>query len=143
MKVYLSVPIIANRNLDRARFLAKLLESMGHSVQSKWVVSCDPGFTITPNAVFKRDTEGVKDSDILVADISMPSHGVGMEIMLAHLNGKAIICLFERGASISRMIQGIPGISLIEFMAEKEMAEKLSQQLQKIKLNEGNTGVSV
>jgi hypothetical protein len=131
MKVYLSVPIIANRDLKRAHFISKTIEAMGHDVVSKWVNEADPGYSITPLQVFERDTRGVENSDVLVADISMPSHGVGMEIVLAYTHGKRIICLFMKGAVISRMIRGIPGAFLIEYESEKEMAERLKKLLEK------------
>lgn len=104
---------------------------MGHDVVSKWVNEADPGYSITPLQVFERDTRGVENSDVLVADISMPSHGVGMEIVLAYTHGKRIICLFMKGAVISRMIRGIPGAFLIEYESEKEMAERLKKLLEK------------
>ena len=43
---------------------------------------------MTPQEVFERDVKGVKECDILVAEISEPSHDVGMEIMLAYLQEK-------------------------------------------------------
>lgn len=46
------------------------------------------GYTMTPQEVFERDVKGVKECDILVAEISEPSHDVGMEIMLAYLQEK-------------------------------------------------------
>ncbi len=131
MKVYLSVPIIANRDLKKALLLSKTIEAMGHEVVSKWVSEADPGYAITPLQVFARDTRGVENSDVLVAEISVPSHGVGMEIVLAYTHGKKIICLFMKGAVISRMIRGIPGAFLVECASEEEMAEKLKELLEK------------
>lgn len=84
-KVYLSVPIIAKRHLNKARLLSKTIENVGHEIVSKWVTETDPGYTIKPQEVFERDVKGVKECNILVAEISEPSHGVGMEIMLAYM----------------------------------------------------------
>ncbi len=128
-KVYLAVPILADRDLRKARLLSKTVENMGHEVVSKWVTSTDPGYTITPREVFERDTKGVKESDILVAEISEPSHGVGMEMMLAYTQRKTIICLFKKGTVVSRMIRGLPATLLIEYASEKEAVEKLEKSL--------------
>lgn len=130
-KVYLSVPIIAKRDLNKARVLSKTIEDIGHEIVSKWVTETDPGYAIKPKEVFERDVKGVKECDILVAEISEPSHGVGMEIMLAYMKGKKIICLFRKGAVISNMIRGLPEALLIEYTSEKEIVEKLEEFLGK------------
>jgi len=130
-KVYLAVPIIANRDLNKARFLSRMIEDIGHEIVSKWVARTDPGFSMTPQEVFERDTKGVKECDILVAEVSERSHGVGMEIMLAHMEGKKVICLFKKGAVVSRMIRGLPEALLIEYASEREVVEKLKELLGK------------
>ena len=83
MKVYLSCPIIKGRRLRMARRLYDVLSIAGTDVVSEWLVKKDPGFGLPPEKVYARDTEGIRTADILVADVSRPSHGVGMEIMLA------------------------------------------------------------
>ena len=128
----MSVPIIINRDLHKALLLANTIKTLGHSVVSEWVVSVDPGFTLTPPEVFFRDAKGVRESDILVAEISVPSHGVGMEIMLAHLRQKKIICLFQNSSPVSRMVQGIPEVTLVEYAGENELVEKLKKELNSI-----------
>lgn len=130
-RVYLAVPIIANRNLNQAQSLSTIIENLGHEIVSKWVANTDPGFTITPREVFDRDVKGVKECDVLVAEISNPSHGVGMEIMLAHMHEKKVVCLFKNGTVISRMIRGLPGVLLIEYRSEKELVERLKESLRK------------
>ncbi len=126
-RIYLAVPIIANRNINQAQLLAKIIEDMGHEIVSKWVANTDPGFTITPQEVFTRDAKGIENCDILIAEITSPSHGVGMEIMLAHIHEKKVICLLRDGAVASRMLRGLPGIRLVEYTSEKELTEKLKE----------------
>jgi nucleoside 2-deoxyribosyltransferase len=128
-RVYLSVPIISKRDLDKAQLLLKTIEDMGHRVISRWVTSPDLGYTLTPREVFERDVKGVKESDILVAEISEPSHGVGMEIMLAYMQRKKIVCTFIKGSAVSRMIRGLPEAFLIEYASEDEAVEKLGKLL--------------
>ena len=131
-RVYLAVPIIENRNLNKAQLLSKTIEDTGHMIVSVWVTKTDPGFTMTPQGVFERDTQGVKECDILVAEVSDRSHGVGMEMMLAHTQGKKVICLFKKGTVVSKMILGLPDALLIEYGTEKEMVEKLKEILEKL-----------
>lgn len=130
-KVYLAVPIIENRDVGKALHISKTIKDMGHKIISKWVTETDPGFTKSPQEVFTRDKNGVEDCDILVAEISYPSHGVGMEIMQAHIRGKMILCLFEKGTAVSRMVLGLPKATMIEYASEREISEKLAKYLKK------------
>lgn len=128
-RVYLAVPIIANRDMDKARFIASIIEGTGHDLVSKWVISDDPGFSILPHEVFDRDIKGIKVCDILVAEISERSHGVGMELMQAYIEGKKILCLFRDGTVVSRMIRGLPNILLIEYISMEELEKGLKELL--------------
>ncbi len=128
-RVYLAVPIIANRDLNKARLLSRIIEDTGHEIVSKWVKRIDPGFNVAAREIFERDIEGVKECNILVAEISDRSHGVGMEIMQAYIQRKKIICLFKKGVKVSRMILGLPEAHLIEYSVEHEMVEKLNEFL--------------
>ena len=130
-KVYLAVSIIENRDLDKALCISKTIKDMGHKIISEWVTKTDPGFTKTAQEVFKRDTKGVEDCDILVAEVSYPSHGVGMEIMQAHVRGKMILCLFKKGSPVSRMVLGLPKATMIEYASNIEMIEKLTEYLKR------------
>jgi len=82
-----------------------------------------------PQKVFERDTNGVRESDCLVADVSVPSHGVGLEIMLAFVNGKKIILLSKKGAVVSRMVLGIPEAIFVQYSAEDEIRSALKELL--------------
>lgn len=128
-KVYLAVPIIANRDINKAATIAKIIENLNHTIVSKWVTKQDSGLTMEPIDVFKRDVKGIRECDVLVAETSDPSHGVGMEIMLAYLEGKKIICLLKKGAIISRMLLGLPNILIIEYTSERQIAIILKELL--------------
>ena len=128
-KVYLAVPIIAGRDLDGARSIASVISSLGHDVISSWVLVEDPGFRLSATDVFNRDLSGVEECDILVAEITLASHGVGMEAMAAHFYGKRILLLHRAGAKISRMLLGIPRATLIEYASTEEMTRKLRDVL--------------
>jgi nucleoside 2-deoxyribosyltransferase len=130
MKIYLCAPIIANRDLQKARLIAKTMWSLGCEIISDWVIEEDPGYSLPPREVFERDVEGIKKCDLLVAEVTTPSHGVGMEIMLAHTLGKPVVCLFRKGVKISHMILGLTEATLIEYYSEREMGEKLRRFIQ-------------
>ena len=125
MKAYLSVPMISNRALDRARLMAEVIEEAGYELASPWVIG--PIENPDPRLlnVFIRDRKGAESSDVLVADVSAPSTGVGMEIMAAYFAKKRIVLVAKKGSAVSRMLQHMDGRELIEFEDEESMARQL------------------
>ena len=123
MKVYLSVPMIANRALERALLMAKAIRDSGHEVTSPWVLG--PIENLDPKSVnvFRRDLEGAEKCDAIVADVTVPSIGVGMEIMAAYKAGKRIILLEKRGSVTSRMLSHMEGKEVVEFEKEEDVYE--------------------
>jgi nucleoside 2-deoxyribosyltransferase len=63
---------------------------------------------IAPKAVYARDMAWIRAADALIAEVSMPSHGVGYEIGYALELGKPVLCLHEQGRVVSKMITGNP-----------------------------------
>jgi nucleoside 2-deoxyribosyltransferase len=129
LKVYLAVPIIAHRDLQTARAIAGILSHLGCQLVSDWVIREDPGFHLSPSAVFRRDTQGVRDCDVLVAEVSTRSHGVGMEIMLAQTLGKPVIGLHQSAAPVSRLLQGAPNTRLFEYASMDALQLRLQRAL--------------
>jgi len=134
-KVYLSVPIIANRDKRTALEIAGVIKSTGHELISTWVLNEDPNDSLTAAGVFERDANAVRRCDTIIADVSTPSHGVGMEVMLAHTLGKEVICVYRQGTKLSWMVKGLPRVVLIEFKDGRDLREKLSMKLGGKKIN--------
>jgi nucleoside 2-deoxyribosyltransferase len=67
---------------------------------------------IDPFDVYSRDTAWIHESDALIAEVSVPSHGVGYEIGYALGLGKPVLVLYESGRSVSKMISGNPDPNL-------------------------------
>lgn len=61
-----------------------------------------------PQEVFERDVAWIRACDALVAEVTVPSHGVGFEIGFALGEGKPVLCLAEHGRLVSKMISGNP-----------------------------------
>jgi nucleoside 2-deoxyribosyltransferase len=63
--------------------------------------------------VHDRDMEWIEQSDIIVAEVSTPSLGVGYEIGRAVEHGKKILCMYrdQPGKMLSAMIAGSPGVT--------------------------------
>jgi hypothetical protein len=87
--------------------------------------------------VFERDRRGAEDCDVIVADVSSPSIGVGMEVMSAHLKGRKVVVARRRGRAVSGMVMHMRGRILLEFESEAELRSKLAETL--LGLSRGQT----
>ncbi|HRR91405.1 MAG TPA: hypothetical protein P5253_03910, partial [bacterium] len=106
------------------------ISEMGFEISSPWVLSGkDAGKT--PEDIFYRDIGSVKESDILVAEISSPSHGVGMEIMQAYVSNRKIIMVAREGSNISFLVRGVPGSTIVEYKNYEDLEENLKKILER------------
>jgi nucleoside 2-deoxyribosyltransferase len=62
----------------------------------------------SPREVYDRDVNWIAAADLLIAEVSVPSHGVGYEIGHALALGKPVLCLAQYGRKVSKMITGNP-----------------------------------
>ena len=59
-----------------------------------------------PQEVYIRDTRWIDESEVLIAEVSTHSHGVGYEISYALERGKPVLCLHRKDLTISKMLSG-------------------------------------
>src|SRR3989338_5373851 len=64
--------------------------------------------------IYKRDMRWLKESDVVVAEVTTPSLGVGYEIAKAEEMGKRILCLYRPASErrLSAMVAGSKRISV-------------------------------
>jgi len=67
---------------------------------------------IDPREVYDRDVAWIRACDALIAEVSVPSHGVGYEIGFALEQGKPVLCLARADRTVSKMITGNPHSAL-------------------------------
>ena len=58
--------------------------------------------------IFDRDMSWLREADLLVAEVTTPSLGVGYEIACAEKSGKPVLCLYRErpGKRLSAMLAG-------------------------------------
>jgi 2'-deoxynucleoside 5'-phosphate N-hydrolase len=110
MKIYFSCSITGGRQ-DQPVYAALVddLLSRGHHVLTAQLSSADimeEEAVIAPEVVYQRDVQWVQECDALIAEVSTPSHGVGYEIALALHLEKPVLCLYQAGRPVSKMILG-------------------------------------
>ena len=123
--------MIANRSLQRAKMMAKAIEDSGNEVTSTWVLGQIEKSMSAVN-VFDRDRIGSETCDMLVADVTEPSIGVGMEIMAAYKAGRKVVLVAKKGNVTSRMLQHMDGKVTLEYEQESEVYPDLKQLLEKM-----------
>ncbi len=79
--------------------------------------------------VYVRDIDWINECDILIAEVTNPSLGVGYEIAYAEKLHKKVICICEENINLSAMIKGNRNIILITYKLVAELEEKLLQYL--------------
>ncbi len=131
MKIYLAVPLAYNRDQLLAVALAEALEKLGHQITSRWVLDRDPSWGLSAQEIAKRDFGAVEASDALVAEVSTPSHGVGMEIQFAVSKGKEVICLRRPDVRVSGLIAGTPSISIVTYLDREDAILRVNSILSK------------
>jgi nucleoside 2-deoxyribosyltransferase len=110
VNIYFACSITGGRQ-DQAAYAAlvtALLED-GHTVPTSSLARpevLEQEEILSPEEVYARDVAWIESCDILIAEVSTPSHGVGYEIGYALSKGKQVLCCHRRGKRISKMISG-------------------------------------
>ncbi len=110
MNIYFSCSITGGR-ADQGIYseIVKFLLVKGHEVPTAHLASADLAQLETvsePEEIFQRDINWVRQCDVLIAEVSTASHGVGYEIAEAVNRGKPVLCLYQKGKIVSKMITG-------------------------------------
>jgi len=81
--------------------------------------------------IHDRDLNWLEKSDLIIAEVTNPSLGVGYEIGRAIEYNKNIFCLYRIGAEnkLSAMIRGSKNIQVIEYKNLKSLKGKLKNIL--------------
>lgn len=108
--IFLSGSIRGGRQLlDTYRFMFDILKEAGAEVLS-WHVA-DPELektemTMTEEEIYIRDMNLLVKSDALIAEVTVPSIGVGYEICRALVQEIPVLCLYSPNAIVSAMVLG-------------------------------------
>jgi len=116
MNVYFACSITCGREFEPVyQAIVQALVEKGHEVPTAHLA--ESGVTaieavIDPNEVYSRDVAWIRACDVLIAEVSVPSHGVGYEIGFALGIGKPVLAMYQAGRKVSKMISGNPDVNL-------------------------------
>lgn len=116
MRIYLACTVRGDRSgVAVARVVAEHLAALGHEVLTSHLLDDDVDraeASVGNTEVFERDTRWLDACDLLVAEASGSTYGVGFEVGYivgrAPRTGQRAIVLYDAGreASVSRMLSG-------------------------------------
>ncbi len=129
MKVFFSGSIRGGRELLSVyQYLCSFIVSKGHEVLSEHVA--DPQLengesAMTEQEIFARDMALLEHSSCLIAEVSLPSTGVGYEICSAVQRHVPVLCLYRSGSNVSAMVLGNPHVVLWQYSTLEELDAKV------------------
>ena len=116
MRIYLACTVRGDRGgVEAGRAICQRLQAHGHDVLTTHLLADDVDQAesqLTEEAVYRRDIEWLTRCDVLVAEASGSSYGVGFEVGYvigrAHTSGQRVVLLYDaaRRHAISRMVTG-------------------------------------
>ncbi len=71
----------------------------------------------------------IETCDVMIAEVSFPSTGLGIELGLASSFGRPIICIYRKGSEISDSLKVICK-NFIEYTDKGDLIEKLENALE-------------
>ena len=123
MKIYFCGSIRGGR--DDAAIYARLIDYLRHFGEVLTEHVGDPDLTETGDDgpddrfIHDRDMTWLKSCDMVVAEVTMPSLGVGYELGWAAALAKPVLCLHRSGSPrpVSAMIAGSPALQTVAYAA--------------------------
>lgn len=87
--------------------------------------------TRTDKEIYNRDVSWIVESDIVVAEVTVASLGVGYELAYAEAIGKKVICLYRYDGSsrLSAMVAGNDNFAIIEYEGVGELEQEFCKIL--------------
>lgn len=110
MNIYFACSITGGRELEAVyQQMVTALEADGHIIPTSHLAQAEAmqgERALTPRDVYERDVNWIRTCDVMIAEVSVPSHGVGYEIGFALNLRKPVLCIYEEGRRVSKMITG-------------------------------------
>jgi nucleoside 2-deoxyribosyltransferase len=132
MNIYFACSITGGREFQPAyQAMVTALLADGHTVPTAHLADAvvTSEAILSPAQVYERDTSWIDQCDGVIAEGSVPSHGVGYEIAYALSRGKRVLCLYREGRPLSKMISGNPDPCLqVRSYDETQAALKLIRE---------------
>lgn len=115
MKIYFATSIrgSADNNIDNAKLISSLRKYGEVLTEHFSSIKTDGETDLTDKEIHDRDLRWIDECDVIVAEVTNPSLGVGYEIRYGIEHGKRILCIkHNNGKRLSAMISGSDYVEL-------------------------------
>ena len=138
MKIYFGFTVAGDRSsITTARVIVGMLEAIGHVVLTKHLVeddAWDKDRLITAQQVYQRDLRWLTECDLLMAEVSGSSFGLGFETgYLLGATDKDVVLFYRRDVEkrISLLITGNahPRCTLVPYSDVKEIEAFIASRM--------------
>ncbi len=130
MRIFFAGSIRSGRSmLFEYKKIVALLKSMGHTIVSEHVASSkleEAERALTEEEIFRSDIRFIDECDCLVAEVTVPSTGVGYEICYAVMSGKRVLCLYKEGTNVSAMVMGNRRVTPVPYADMEGLEDSLA-----------------
>ena len=117
MNLYFACAVTGGREFEPVyRALTRALLADGHLIPTAHLADAgvvEQELAVAAGEVYARDVAWIDEADALIAEVSVPSHGVGYEIGYALQAGKRVLCLAHVQRRVSKMLTGNPHARLV------------------------------
>lgn len=126
MRIYFSASITGGR--EQAHLYPAIIEHLRQCGEVLTEFVADQAYTsqgerLTSEAIYQRDIDYINQCDVLVAEVTVPSFGVGVEVARAGMQGKPVLALYQpaEGRRLSAMIAGDPNVTVVKYRTLEEV----------------------
>lgn len=129
-KVYFACSIRGGGDTSSYIDIIKAIQQSGGEVLSEIFVHDAinlGGSPLPADEIYQRDIEMIQAADIVIAEVTNPSLGVGYELAYAEKLQKPILCLFnkESGRNLSAMVSGNDYNHIVEYVAKNIPSQQI------------------
>lgn len=136
MNIYFACSITGGREFESVyQSIVRALTEAGHEVPTAHLAESGipaAEALIAPSEVYARDVAWIRNCDMLIAEVSVPSHGVGYEIGFALGLGKRVLALHREDRKVSKMITGNPdpNLTVLCYQTVEEAIQQVNKFIQ-------------
>lgn len=133
MKIYFAASIRGGRDDQHIyKQLIDLLGTFGTVLTEHFgsdAITAVTGTGKLTKDIYTQDMAWVEEADVIVAEVTQPSLGVGYEIGRAEEMGKKILCLYrpQSDRTLSAMIAGNPKLTVKEYTSLEVLPKILGE----------------
>ncbi len=84
---------------------------------------------VSASQIYARDMRWLGECDLVIAEVSVPSLGVGVELATAQQLGKPILCLCRSDVALSALVDGNANVRVLRYRDAPDLMSQLNAEL--------------